>query len=552
MNNKTKNKKRKSHKGILFFIALLLSLVFILTTQPAATADTAASEEKAVNMPDVPNGVQKIQQITFKSDTSLSNALTMLAAKYKRNIIPSPNVDGVVTTGILYDVTFEEAMDAILGYQFKWEDDGKFVWVYTAEEYNTIKMDISRMTSRVFTLYYITAEEAKNLLTPAMSDTGEMSATTAAEQNTAAGQGGDSYAMRDAIVVYDFPERIEKIEEMLRTIDKRPPAVMLDVTIMEATLDDKTEFGIDFSTIPGLTAATAGTTDVSMTGFASSVTSGGLSIGMSIDDIDLFVRALESVTDTSVLANPKIMALNKQAGHLLLGEEEGYLTLTTSNADGATQQVEFLESGTKLEFRPFICKEGYIRLEIYPEQSEGDVEALGDFVLPNKRTTQLKTNIMVKDGKTIVIGGLFKDEIKKTYTQVPVLGDLPFIGTAFRSTEDTSVRKELIVLITPTIVDDPEVLEDHAAVSDVDVMMHGAHKSLEWFNRTRLMEDRYALAVKYYSQGDVDAAMAELNYILDMRPRYKDAIKLREKIIKETSPEDYAMLERIMLQKIED
>lgn len=494
-----------------------------------------------------------LKYLSFQPDTTIQKALRILAAKYRKNIVPSANVQGNIAAGLLYDVTFEEAMNAILGYQFKWEDDGKFVWVYTAEEFETIKMDKRRMTSKVFTLYYINAEEAQKLLEPSLSEYGQISATTAAAQDTEAGDGGDSLAMRDAIVCYDFPERIEDIKVMLDEIDKRPPAIMLDVTIMQAVLNDKTEFGIDFSSIDGSIVTSLGQNGVSMGGFAGTVTGtstgSGLSVGITSGNTAAFVRALESITDTTILANPKIMALNKQAGHLLIGEENGYLTLTNTNADGATQQVEFLESGTLLDFRPFICKDGYVRMEIYPEQSTGSVEVQGDFVLPNKSTTQIKTNVMVKNGQTIVIGGLFQDDIQKTYSQVPLLGDLPFIGSAFKKTNDQAIRTELIVMMTPHVVYDPETVEAVEESEKVDRMVQGAHKSLSWLNRTRLMEDRYADAVRDYTEGNYAEALCELNYILDMRPRYQEALKLREKIIQEQADNGDEVLERIMLNK---
>ncbi len=578
--------KHKYHFKILvrnarFWLALTISVLILLAgiTQNGAIAETyedanivevevedfnkvddieqklieESIDESEFSDIDLAGQTGTLKYISFQPDTSIQKGLRILAARYKKNIVPSANVQGTIAAGLLYDVTFEEAMNAILGYQFKWEDDGKFVWVYTADEFEKIKMDKRRMISKVFTLYYINAEEVQKLILPALSDFGQVSATSSAERTTEAGDGGDSYAMRDSIIVYDFPENIEKIQEMLDGMDQRPPAIMLDVTIMQAVLNDKTEFGIDFSSIDGSLVTTLGQDGISTGGFAGSVTGtatgSGLSIGITSGNTAALVRALESITDTTILANPKIMALNKQAGHLLIGEENGYLTLTNVNADGATQQVEFLESGTLLDFRPFVCKDGYVRMEIYPEQSTGSVEVQGDFVLPNKSTTQLKTNVMVKDGQTIVIGGLFQDDIQKTYSQVPILGDLPFIGAAFRKTNDQAIRTELIVLMTPHIIDDPEKVEASERFEDVDRMMHGAHKSLEWLNRTRLMEDRFAEAVRDYKQGNYEQALCELNYILEMRPRYHDAIKLREKIIKERVVNSDQVVERIMLDK---
>jgi len=485
-----------------------------------------------------------IQSLSFKKDMSIRDALRFLSAKYQKNIVPSAGVDGVVTVTSLYDVTFEQALQAILGYGFKYDEDGNFIRVYTAEEFKKVKEDPDRMEQRVFTLYYVNSTEMRKLIAPALSASAIVAASTAAMQDTKAGDGGDSLAMHDTLVVYDFPEKLKRVAKMIDDIDVRPPAILIEVTILEAQLKDITEFGIDFSTV-GFVAFAAGATEgIQTRGFASASAGGsgsvttGLSAAISIDDVTAFVRALESITDTTVLANPKIIALNKQAGHILIGSEDGYITTSQVSADGAVQQVEFLESGTTLKFRPFVCKNGYIRMEINPEQSTGTVEVSGDFVLPSKDTTQVMTNIMVKDGKTIVIGGLFKDDVSQAHSQVPVLGDLPIVGAAFRQVKDTVTRKELIILITPHIIEDPEEISDGKQAKEVCEIVEGAKKSLNIINRTRIYEERLGIAKQYFEDGYYQAALAELEAILKQRPNYPDAQRLLDKVLEKIAQEE--------------
>src|SRR5205807_117789 len=96
---------------------------------------------------------------------------------------------------------------------------------------------------------------------------------------------------------------------------------------------------------------------------------------------------------------------------------------------------------------------GYIRLEIHPEDSSGSVDPTG---VPSKSVTEVTTNVMVKDGNTIVIGGLFRESTNRNRTQVPGLGSLPGVGPAFRQQTDTTTREEVIVLLTPHIVKDDQ------------------------------------------------------------------------------------------------
>jgi type IV pilus assembly protein PilQ len=475
-----------------------------------------------------------IQSLSFKKDMSIRDALRFLAAKYQKNIVPSAGVDGVVTVTSLYDVSFEQALQAILGYGFKYDVDGNFIRVYTADEYKRVKEDPDRMEQRVFTLYYVNSTEMRKLVAPVLSANAIVAASTAAMQDTQAGDGGDSLAMRDCLVIYDYPENLKKVAAMIEQLDVRPPGILLEVTILEAQLKDETEFGIDFSSIAGAAISISTGEGITSSGFASAVggtgVSTGLAVGFKIDDVTGFIRALESITDTTVLANPKILALNKQAGHILIGSEDGYLTTTQISADGAVQQVEFLESGTRLKFRPYVCRDGYIRMEINPEQSKGQVDTASGFVLPSKDTTQVATNIMVKDGQTIVIGGLFKDDISQTHSQVPLLGDLPLIGHAFEQVKDVAIRNELIILITPHIIESPEEIADAQQVKEVGEIVKGAKESLSIINRTRIFEERLEIAGQYYKDGYYQAALAELEHILEARPNYPDAQRLHDKV----------------------
>jgi type IV pilus assembly protein PilQ len=178
---------------------------------------------------------------------------------------------------------------------------------------------------------------------------------------------------------------------------------------------------------------------------------GGLNIGVVKNNVGVFVQALEGITDTVVLANPKVLALNKQKGEVIVGRKDGYMTSTTTESS-TVQTVEFLETGTRLVFRPFIGDDGYIRMEIHPEDSSGGLA--GEANLPFKITTEVTSNVMVKDGNTIVIGGLFREDSNTSRGQVPFLGNLPLAGALFRKQSDHTLREEVIILLTPHIVKD--------------------------------------------------------------------------------------------------
>ena len=110
-----------------------------------------------------------VQSFKFNKDTQITDALRVLAAKYQKNIVPSPKVEGILAFTTLVDVTFEEAMDAVLGANFKYEQAGNLTKVYTKDEYIKIKQDTDRMVQKVFTLYYVNSAEMQKLIAPVLS-----------------------------------------------------------------------------------------------------------------------------------------------------------------------------------------------------------------------------------------------------------------------------------------------------------------------------------------------------------------------------------------------
>ena len=125
----------------------------------------------------------------------------------------------------------------------------------------------------------------------------------------------------------------------------------------------------------------------------------------------------------------------------------GYQTSTVSQTS-TTQNVQFLNVGTQLRFRPFVSSDGWIRLEVHPERSTGEIDTNG---IPQTNTSQVTTNVMIPDGATIVIGGLMDTEVDTNWQGVPFLSRIPLLGYLFRHTIDDTPKKELVVLLTPHI-----------------------------------------------------------------------------------------------------
>ncbi len=505
--------------------------------------------------------------IAFEKNSTIKDGLRVLAAYYNKNIVPSSKVDGLLGFTKLRNVTFEQALDAVLGADLKYEQHGNLIKVYTAEEYRKIKEDIGRMIYEVFTVYYISAAEAKKLITPVLSNNGRIETTAAAETTFPTGEsissvtgGGDTTAMNDTLVVFDYPENIQRIAELLAEIDVRPKQVLIEATILSVRLTEDMQFGIDWSTlrgalsqIPGVTAQAGDIARNSPDFFRSAGTSqviktGGLTIGFARENIAAFIQAVEEVTDVTILANPKILAVNKQLGQVYIGKKIGYRSQQTVSQDTQlTQQVEFLDTGTKLSFRPYIANDGYIRMDIHPKDSSGDLKQ----DLPEETSAELVTNIIVKDGQTVIIGGLFRDKVTTGRTQVPLLGNLPIVGVVFRGKADSVERQEVMVMLTPHIIEEPGETNGDERNDDIRRKRFGAQDGMQLIGRARLAEECYAKAAKYYVEGYYDTALNYVKLALMLRPTYLEALRLKENVLAKLDPDKIEKMDRIIQEDIE-
>lgn len=490
------------------------------------------------------------------SGTPLADVLRLLSIEGKQNIIASPGVSGSVTAS-LYDVTFDEALEAVLvpaGAGFR--RVGKFVYVYTNEELERLDALASgSAVTRVFPLSYVSAADAATYITDVVGEGGTVRASSEPQAGTESGE--EAYGMSNAgdefLVVTATPNALQAVADVLAQIDIRPQQVLIEATILRAELTDDNALGIDFSLVGGvdlelLGAASLGIQDLTLgqlpqerferfnanatTDLTGNVPRGGLTFGVIKDHVAIFVRALEQITNTVVVANPKVLALNKQKGQVIVGQRDGYLTTTITETQ-ATQTVEFLETGTQLRFRPFIGKDGFIRVELHPEDSVGFVSAQG---LPSEQTTEVTTNVIVRDGETILIGGLFREVTTDSRSQVPGIGNVPLLGQLFRSTSEQTTREEVIILLTIQIVKDQDrfAAESHKLLDTIERTRVGIRRGLMWHGRDRTAQRNYREAVEAVNRGDQDDALWHLYLALYNNPIHDDAIRLRQKLTGET------------------
>jgi type IV pilus secretin PilQ/predicted competence protein len=405
-------------------------------------------------------------------DVDVRRALELLSRQGSMNILVSPGVSGQVTANLL-DVGLDDALDAILKLcNLVARREKNLIYVYTPQEALDANGRDSKQGTRVYRPNYVRATDLEKMITPFLStDSGRIAVTPASAvgigTNTDAA-GGDSLAGGDALIVQDLESVLLSIDAIVKQLDVQPVQVLIEAVIMEVRLDDSTDLGVNFAVLDGagrvLTTIgngaeinasvgfdpaqilTAGgkLNGTSTTGFAADTA--GLKFGFVDKDVTGFIRALETVGKTKVLACPRILVLNKQRAELIIGDKIGYKTLTVTET-ASVEKIEFLNVGTQLRLRPFVANDGMIRMEIHPERSSGEVTD----GIPRTTTTEVTTNVIVPDSSTIVIGGLMEEETIEQQSGVPVLSRLRWVGPLFRQKFKSTTKKELIVLLTPRI-----------------------------------------------------------------------------------------------------
>ncbi|HHN79018.1 MAG TPA: hypothetical protein ENK11_10165, partial [Phycisphaerales bacterium] len=382
------------------------------------------------------------------NNENLAAVLQLLSLQSRRNIVASRNVSASITAD-LYGVTFYEALDAILHVNgFGYREEGNFIYVYTTEELEQIADASRRMSTHVIDLNYLNAVDAARFASPLLSETGTI--TTPNESvdfdiPETGPTGKDDYANTALLVIHDYDENIEEIAQLIARLDTRPSQVLVEATILQAAINEDNAFGVDFSLIGDLSftdflnplkAANnlIGGRGVSLVdgsetptdfpgadGEARAITSNignvagkaSLKAGIIDKDVAVFMRVLDEVTDVTVISNPKVLTLNRQPARVLVGTRVGFLNTTTTQTS-TTQSVDFLDTGTQLHIRPFVTSDDMIRLEVKPQVStaklrESTTSAGQSVTIPDEDTTELVTNLLVRDGQTVVLGGLFTE-----------------------------------------------------------------------------------------------------------------------------------------------
>lgn len=423
-------------------------------------------------------------------DVSVRTILEVLAQHTNTNIVASDSVSGNITLRLI-NVPWDQALDIILkSKNLDKRVNGNVIWVAPAAELAKQEADelkaqqekkvLDPLRTEYIRLNYAKAENVRTLIEAgrATSDRSTSNTSLLTDRGTVTID-----ARTNTLIVKDTAETISNIRDLISKIDIAVKQVMIEARIVSATDTFSKELGVkwgilsqgaasnrnllvggnlstidslktyttatnaDGTTYPvysGLTAANNLSVNLGATNAAGSIAFGLLSISDLLLDLEL--SAMQADNKGEVISSPKVLTADKQTAKIMSGTQIPY---QEASASGATS-TSFIEAALSLEVTPNITPEGRIGMDLSIEN--GSPTIVNGATAVSKDS--IKTNVVVDDGQTVVLGGVFKNTLGNDVTKIPFLGDLPYVDRFFKRTSKTNNKQELLIFVTPKLVND--------------------------------------------------------------------------------------------------
>jgi type II secretory pathway component GspD/PulD (secretin) len=390
-------------------------------------------------------------------EVDIRELLSALAIKRKTNIVMAQDVSGKVSLH-LYRVTLNEALDAIsLAGGFSHMKHGTTHFIYKPKEEKDPEAE--RLQMRIFELKYAEVDKVQEVLD--------------------AIPGNRVIKLHEpsrTVIVEDTPENIKKIETIIRFWDRKPRQVLIEAKILQIRLTDEMSMGVNWDKILGdarigtggfsiaVPPAEEGISPVPDVGsgvFANMITAAGTR-----HEFSVAVDALQAKTRVNTLSTPKLLAIHGKQARVQVGGQQGYKVTTLTGTGLATETIEFLDIGTILDITPYIDDDGNVLLNVKPSINSVTIDAATG--VPTQKSTAVSTWLLAKGGETVFIAGLIEEAGTKTGEMVPCLGNAPGLGWLFRGTSRGTGKDELVVLITPEILESARKRVDEEAIEKAD------------------------------------------------------------------------------------
>jgi len=284
----------------------------------------------------------------------------------------------------------------------------------------------------------------------------------------------------NTLIVVAPPEYVPIIRQIIDQLDKIPEQVVIETVIVEANLDASSKFGLEWKFAQSKIFGVPGSSGVGSTTFGlqnASPALQGFSYALTAGDLSSFFNMLETETKFNVLSTPRIFTSNNVQAQINISQSIPYVVNSVINSNGTTSYSYATENvGIVLTVTPRITSNGYVTMDI--DQTANDLQGFTSFNAPIVNQREANTSVSVKDGNTIILGGIIQHTVSSTVNKIPLLGDIPILGNIFKSSSKSDQKTELIVFLTPHIINSAEAaqkLKDNT----IDEMSPGVKDSVK-------------------------------------------------------------------------
>ncbi len=475
-----------------------------IVPRAAAPARAMGAPASAARSADADPGMRAYTgtPVTFDfQNIAVRTVLKLIADESHLNIVASDSVQGDVTLR-LTNVPWDQALDIVL--QAKSLDkrrSGNVVWVAPQSEIAKFEQDKAdarlaieeraEMVTEYLPVNYASAEDIAKLLTDESKNSagGGGGGGSAQSRGFLSSRGSLSFDRRtNTLLVIDIPQRVANIKNLVSQLDRPVDQVVIEARIVIATESFARELGAKF----GINGATGTKGDRSSLGFGSDASisgknaeerannvgpdnprglgtyekglnvnlpaaAGAGAFALSILNagylLDIELSALQTEGRGEVISNPRVVTSNQKEAVITQGREIGYLTVTGGQSNNVPT-VQFKEALLQLKVTPTITNDGRVFLNMFVTKNEQDSRIdLGAFgFVPTIAKREINTAVLVDDGQTVVIGGVYEFKDSNDVSKIPFLGDIPFLGNLFKKKTRNKEKAELLVFVTPKIL----------------------------------------------------------------------------------------------------
>nr|WP_243039991.1 type IV pilus secretin PilQ [Dyella sedimenti] len=423
-------------------------------------------------------------RVTFNfQDIPVRSALQLLADISGLNLVASDTVGGSVTLRLI-NVPWDQALDVVLrAKSLDKRRNGNVIWIAPQEELAKYEQSIAdarmkaednaELVTDYVPISYGKAKDIAKLLTQgSMQSTGGGGTNANASRGFLSARGSVSFDDRtNTLLINDNPQKIRELRDLIAVLDRPVQQVLIESRIVIATdnftRDLGAKFGLQGKKVnpSGQTLSTGGTAGVDGT-------TSGLNVNMPVTSpagsfalgilgknyaLDLELSAAQTEGRGEVISSPRVITANQQEAVIRQGQEIGYVTYqnsATGAAGSGTATVQFKDAVLELKVTPTITADNRVFLMINVKK-----DALNQFItvpgsgqVPEIDTREINTSVLVDNGQTVVLGGIYEITKQNTANKVPGLGDIPGLGILFRSTSRESDKAELLIFVTPRIL----------------------------------------------------------------------------------------------------